>query len=94
MATSCHQDCGDGCEGFVDVKAVVEFDAVHTRQPVIQQKEVGGTVPHELQRRMAISCRDRTVGRLLPTSLYKHWANGRILLVEEDRFRCLLRFSR
>lgn len=78
---------------MINMKAVVEFDAVHTWQPVVQNKEARGEVTHEFQCGMAITCHDRSVRCLLRDSLHEKCANIRIVLDEEDRFRCRLRFS-
>src|SRR6266853_5224422 len=81
LATGCQQDRGDG---RYLVEAIIEFDAVHPRQPVIQKQEVGYEVPHEFQRCMALSCHERSVGRLLFNSRNKEGGNGQIILDVED----------
>ena len=76
------------------MEAVIEFDAVHTRQPVVQHKEARREVPHQLQCGMAVACHDGPIGRLLRNRLNEECANVRIVLDEEDRVGCRLRFSR
>ena len=93
-AIGCDQDRGDRCELLIEMEAVIEFDAVHTRQPVVQHKEARREVPHQLQCGMAVACHDGPIGRLLRNRLNEECANVRIVLDEEDRVGCRLRFSR
>ena len=69
MAIRSDQNRRDRCELLTEMETVIEFDAVHPRQPIVQHKEVGCEVPHEFQCGIAITCHDRSIGRLLRNRL-------------------------
>src|SRR5215469_3670131 len=57
LAIGRDQDRGERCYLF---EALIEFDAVHVRQPIVQDEEARSEVPHQFQGGLAITSHDRS----------------------------------
>src|SRR5258708_3300537 len=69
LAIGRDQERADRCQLLVEREAVVAFDAVHTRQLVVQNKQAKCEVAHKFQCGLAITCHDRSIGCLVRNSL-------------------------